>query len=68
MTDYVILNDVSVRHHALMISKNAIDIQYECPKCGTKRMVTWLFPDTDMIYEDECHGELVHFKAVPCNE
>jgi hypothetical protein len=51
-----------------MTSKQAIDIQYKCPKCGIKRMVTWLFPDTDMIYEDECHGELVHFKPMEENK
>jgi len=62
-TEFKILNDPSVRHHALMHSRHAIDIQYECPKCDTTRVVSWLFPDTDMFYEDECCGVLVHFKG-----
>lgn len=62
-TEFEILFDPSNRHHALMISKHAIDIQYKCPKCGKERVVTWLFPDTDMIYPDECCNQIVHFKG-----
>jgi len=63
MTDYTILNEVSARHRALMMSKCAIDIQYKCPKCGKNRVVTWLFPDVPMIFEDKCHGETIHFEV-----
>ena len=43
-TKYVIINDPTARNHAYMMSKWAIDIQYDCPKCGKDRVVTWLFP------------------------
>lgn len=42
---------------------SAIDITYKCPECGKERAVTWLFPEEDMIYQDECCGEVVHFKG-----
>lgn len=62
-TDFEILNDPTVRHHAMMLSKWAVDISYKCPKCGNDRVVTWLFPDQDMRYEDECCKTIVKFKA-----
>ena len=43
-TKYVIINDPTARNHAYMMSKWAIDIQYDRPKCGKDRVVTWLFP------------------------
>ena len=63
MTEYTVLNEVSARHRALMSSKHAMDIQYKCPKCGKDRVITWLFPDMPMIFEDTCHGETIHFEV-----
>lgn len=62
-TKFTILNDPTARNHAYMMSKWAIDIQYDCPKCGKDRVVTWLFPDQDMLYVDECCGQKVHFEG-----
>ena len=42
---------------------HAIDILYKCPKCESERAVTWLFPDEDMFFQDECCGEFVRFVA-----
>ena len=64
MTEFTILNEVSVRHRALMSSKHAIDIQYKCPKCEEDRVITWLFPDTPMIFEDACCGMTIHFEVI----
>lgn len=61
MTAYTVLNEVSVRHHALMMSKFAMDIEYKCPECGEDRMVTWLFPDTKMEFFDDCCHSHVRF-------
>jgi len=41
-------------------SGHAIDIAY---KCESERAVTWLFPDEDMFFQDECCGEFVRFVA-----
>lgn len=41
----------------------AIDIAYKCPKCSKERACTWLFPDEDMFFQDECCGEFVRFVA-----
>jgi hypothetical protein len=65
LTEFTILNEVSVRHHALMMSKHAIDIQYNCPKCNEDRVFTWLFPDQNTSYVDECCNVAVHFEALP---
>ena len=62
-TEYEVLFDPSNRHKALLISKSAIDIQYNCPECGKGRAVTWLFPDEDMIYPDDCCHRTVAFKG-----
>jgi len=42
---------------------HAIDIAYKCPKCSKERASTWLFPDEDMFFQDECCGEFVRFVA-----
>ena len=42
-------------------SGHAIDIAYKCPKCDLERACTWLFPDEDMFFQDECCGEFVRF-------
>ena len=44
-------------------SGHAIDIAYKCRKCESERAVTWLFPDEDMFFQDECCGEFVRFVA-----
>ena len=44
-------------------SGHAIDIAYKCPKCKAERASTWLFPDEDMFFQDECCGEFVRFVA-----
>ena len=36
-------------------------IGYNCPKCGQYWETMWLFPDTPMIYDSDCHG-MVEFK------
>lgn len=41
----------------------AIDIIYQCPKCKTDRVVTWLFPDEGMVYFDMCCKQPVYFKG-----
>jgi len=62
-TEFEVINDPTARNHAYRVSKWAVDISYKCPKCNSDRVVTWLFPDQDMIYKDECCGCIVKFKA-----
>ena len=41
----------------------AIDIQYNCPKCGNNIRTTWLFPDATMTFRDECCNMMVSFEG-----
>ena len=64
MTEFTVLYNPSKRKNAQEITKfGAIDILYECPKCGKERVATWLFPDVDMMFQDECCGMQVHFEG-----
>ena len=38
-------------------SGHAIDIAYKCPG-KAERASTWLFPDEDMFFQDECVASL----------
>ena len=63
--DYTVMHSPSVFRNAQLVSHfQAIDIAYPCPNCGTERMTTWLFPDEDMVYQDDCCGITVLFKGV----
>jgi hypothetical protein len=42
-----------------MTHKNAIDVLYRCPMCQTQRAVTWLFPDVELEFVDECCNQKV---------
>ena len=41
----------------------AIDVTYKCPKCGTDRAQTWIFPDAAMTFTDECCDQVVLFNS-----
>ena len=63
-TDYVVLFDPTKDKDAEVFTEgHAIDIKYECPKCKSERASTWLFPDSDMYFDDECCDVTVLFKA-----
>jgi hypothetical protein len=63
-TDWELLNyPTRDREASDFTSGHAIDIAYKCPKCEAERASTWLFPDKDMYYQDECCGEFVRFVA-----
>jgi len=64
----VLFNPTKDRDAEVFTEGYAIDITYYCPKCEEKRASTWLFPDTDMYYVDECCNESVLFKAREQNE
>lgn len=62
MTDYRIRNHTSLDPLALTLSDGeAIDIVYDCPKCGENRFSTWLHPDLPMAFIDDCCLEEVIF-------
>ena len=43
--DYQVLFNPSKRHKANALTKfGAIDVCYQCPKCETERVITWMFP------------------------
>ena len=46
MTEWKVLHKPSRNMEAIILTKwQAIDITYQCPKCGADRATTWLFPD-----------------------
>ena len=59
MTKWRIINDPSAIYEALMTHKGAMDVKYQCPKCGKDRAVTWLFPDGVMEFTDKCCNTIV---------
>ena len=59
MTEWELLFDPSKVFEALMTHKNAIDVLYRCPTCQTQRAVTWLFPDVELEFVDECCNQAV---------
>ncbi len=62
-TEYTIVNQPSLDKQAMMLSDGeAVDIVYNCPKCGTMRRCTWLHPDVEMFFPDDCCMEMVVFK------
>jgi hypothetical protein len=68
-TPYKVLFDPTKDQAAEIFTRGeAIDIKYKCPKCETSRASTWLFPDSDMHYTDECCGEPILFKARETND
>ncbi len=63
MTEWRTLFNPSKDIRALQISHwEAIDIGYDCPKCGSKRAAIWMFPDEPMVYTDECCNQTVLFE------
>lgn len=64
-TVYEVLANPSVSKKAQAATKfHAIDILYACPTCGSDRVFTWLFPDQEASYVDECCGATVRFQAM----
>jgi len=62
-TEWRTLFNPSKDIRALQISHwEAIDIGYECPKCGSQRAAIWMFPDEPMVYTDECCNQPVLFE------
>lgn len=63
-TPYEVLFKPTKDREAEIFSRGeAIDIKYYCPECEKERAVTWIFPDSDMIYRDECCKVIVNFPA-----
>ena len=64
-TPFEVFHDPSTCPDAQTASKfAAIDILYACPTCGSERVFTWLFPDQEASYVDECCGATVRFQAM----
>jgi len=68
-TPWKVLFKPTKNKEALILSHfEAIDISYNCPTCGGERATVWLFPDTVMVYKDECHNNTVVFKPKEAEE
>lgn len=64
-TPFEVFHDPSIYRKAQTASKfAAIDILYACPTCGSERVFTWLFPDQEASYVDECCGANVRFQVM----
>lgn len=64
-TSFEILYNPSVDSFAQSASKfAAIDILYSCPHCRSERVFTWLFPDQEASYVDNCCNITVRFQPV----
>lgn len=62
IVDYEVLFNPSKRYIANAISKfAAIDVLYNCPKCDSERVVTWIFPDVSFSFIDDCCKKMVKF-------
>jgi len=60
--EYTVLNNPTKRHKFAEATKfHAIDILYECPKCGAERVYTWPFPSQLTLFKDDCCDEWVEF-------
>jgi hypothetical protein len=60
--EYTVLNNPTKRHKFAEATKfHAIDILYECPKCGAERVYTWSFPSQLTLFKDNCCDEWVEF-------
>ena len=62
MTPWKQLFEFTTDKTAAILSRgHAMDIKYECPECKQERAMTWLFPDEEMGYKDECCNKMVLF-------
>jgi hypothetical protein len=58
VTEYTVLFNPSKKKGAQELTKfAAIDVMYDCPKCNSARVFTWLFPEVGVTFRDNCCGE-----------
>ena len=62
VTPWKVLFEFSTNKSALKATTfGAMDITYKCPECDEDRATTWMFPDVEMGFLDDCCNAYVRF-------